>query len=176
MEGGQAIPTITPDAQGVQLDTRYLLALLLGRDWERDVFDSVHALVTPPARARVEVSLVTVGEAFTKIATDQLAPRHDDRTPWARWLRVVQEGKLTVCWGDHHSHNSDLLEVARQVKARVPHVGPADCLIVACALTCSHCSTLHTTDRTLLTSPGLRRFCSSDGRSLRLAEAPTRPR
>lgn len=85
---------------------------------------------------------------------------------------MVDNGSVSVCWADHHVHPTDMLETAKQVRKCVPHVGPADCLIVAVALSCRSCHTFYTTDRELLTNPALRRFCSTGGRNLILSEAP----
>lgn len=171
MEGGQRIPPVPSGSHPSHLDTHYLLVLLLGEDWDRDVFRTVHSLVTPPHPGNVEVSLVAVGEAFAKIASDRLQPSRTDRPPLARWMRLIQEGGVSTCWADHHSPQADFFDLARQVKSRAPGVGPADCLIVANALACRACEKLYTTDRKLLTNSGLRRFCDSKKRGFRLIEA-----
>ena len=171
MEGGQRIPPVASGSRPSHLDTHYLLVLLLGEDWDKDVFRTVHSLVTPPHPGSIEVSLVAVGEAFAKIATGQLQPSRSDRPPLARWARLVQEGSVTTCWADHHARQADFFDLAKQVKIRAPGVGPADCLIVASALACRACQVLYTTDRRLLTNSGLRRFCDSKKHGFRLIEA-----
>jgi len=171
LEGGQSIPSSASRPHHCHIDTRYLLALLLGEDWDRDVFASVHSLVTPPSHGEIEVSLVAVGEAFTKIAAENLQPRRSDRPPLERWLRMVREGALSICWGDHHDSRSDVLDLARQVRDRSPGVGPADCLIVATALACVSCTQLLTTDRRLLTNVNLRKFSEGRRRGLRASDS-----
>lgn len=148
----------------------------MGGNWERDVYERAHALVTPPSHGAVEVSLITVGEAFTKLADREWTHRSEDGSILERWFRMLDDGRISVCWAKHHDPTADVLSLATQVRARAPGVGPADCLIVSSALACHDCRWFYTTDRRLLTNPALRKFCTGGGRDLRLAEVPILPR
>lgn len=170
MEGGTGIPPTPSAAHRSHLDTHYLLALLLGEEFDRIAYNAAHALTVTPRQ--VAVSLVAVGEAFTSIATGHASTASLSVPPSDRFYRLVRDERLAICWGDCHRPGSNILKLAGEVRQRVPGIGPADYLIVATALACRWCGNLYTTDGPMLVSTALRAFCSTGGRHLQLSEAP----
>ncbi len=150
--------------------------LVVDRAGGARLFDRVTRLTRSEQGRALAVSLVAVGEAFTKIASDPDKYRSFDPTdlPSQRLMTLVVEHRLSICWAGHEGRGGGprILELASKVLARAPGVGVADALIVACAIACRTTKRLYTTDAQLIRNPELRKLGRLGGRNWEIAEAP----
>ena len=121
-------------------------------------------------------SLVAIGEAFTKMASDpsRYRPLDPAQPPSARLNILVRENRLAICWAGHEGRGGGrkVLDLAVRVLSTTPGIGVADALIVACAIACPTTRRLYTTEARLIQSADIRAMGRRGGRDWAIAEAP----
>jgi hypothetical protein len=180
LDGGASVPPDPPRSHEFHIDTFYLIPLLLGQEpqgEERDIFERAKNLAEGGYSTRLATSMVAVGEAFTLIASEPDKFRPADRAVSAskRFEGYIAAGRLRVCWADcRRNPPIDRFTAAAEVRKRAPTAGPADHLIVACALACRGAKKLFTSDGKLVTQE-LNKYCRKGGRDFVITEAPPAP-